>query len=47
MREVNDEQIARILRAAGVLEDTLAQLIRAANDAGGHDNITCVLVRAR
>jgi serine/threonine protein phosphatase PrpC len=25
----------------------LAQLIGAANEAGGHDNITCVLVRAR
>ena len=47
MREVNDELIARILRAAGVLEETLAQLIGAANEAGGHDNITCVLVRAR
>jgi PPM family protein phosphatase len=47
MREVNDEQIARILRAAGELEKTLAQLIGAANEAGGHDNITCVLVRAR
>jgi serine/threonine protein phosphatase PrpC len=47
MREVNDEQIARMLRAAGELEETLAQLIGAANEAGGHDNITCLLVRAR
>jgi PPM family protein phosphatase len=47
MREVNDERIAGILRAAGVLEETLAQLIGAANEAGGRDNITCVLVRAR
>ena len=47
MREVNDERIAGILCAAGDLEKTLAQLIGAANQAGGHDNITCVLVRAR
>ncbi len=47
MREVNDEQIAKILSGLGGLEQTLAQLIRAANEAGGHDNITCVLVRAR
>ena len=47
MREVNDEQIAGMLRAAGDLEETLAQLIGAANEAGGHDNITCVLARAR
>ena len=47
MREVNDEQIAGMLRAAGDLEETLAQLIGAANEAGGHDNITCLIVRAR
>jgi serine/threonine protein phosphatase PrpC len=47
MREVNDEQIAGILRTAGALEETLARLIGAANEAGGHDNITCLLARAR
>jgi serine/threonine protein phosphatase PrpC len=47
MREVNHEQIAAILRRAGELEETLTQLIGAANEAGGHDNITCVLARAR
>src|ERR1700678_4034196 len=47
MREVNDERIAGILYAAGILEEPLATLIGAANEAGGHDNITCVLVRAR
>jgi PPM family protein phosphatase len=46
MREVDDERIAGILRAAGALERTCAQLIEAANNAGGHDNITCVVVRA-
>jgi serine/threonine protein phosphatase PrpC len=47
MREVDDEQIAHILRVAGDLKSTCEQLIGAANDAGGHDNITCVLARAR
>jgi protein phosphatase len=46
MREVNDEHIAGILNKPGKLEDTCSQLIAAANEAGGHDNITCVLVRA-
>ncbi len=47
MREVDDEQIAAILRASGNLEQACAQLIEAANRAGGRDNITCVLARAR
>ncbi len=47
MREVDDERIAGILRASGELEQTCAQLIEAANEAGGRDNITCVLARAR
>jgi serine/threonine protein phosphatase PrpC len=47
MREVDDERIAAILRASGNLEQTCAQLIEAANRAGGRDNITCVLARAR
>ena len=47
MREVDDERIGGILRAAGDLQQTCARLIEAANQAGGRDNITCVLVRAR
>jgi serine/threonine protein phosphatase PrpC len=48
MREVDDEQIEEILLAySGDLEDTCAQLIEAANEAGGRDNITCLLARAR
>jgi PPM family protein phosphatase len=46
-REVDDERIAGILRHAEGLEQTCARLIQAANEAGGRDNITCVLVRAR
>jgi PPM family protein phosphatase len=47
MREVDDERIAGILRGSGELDQTCTQLIRAANEAGGRDNITCVLARAR
>jgi serine/threonine protein phosphatase PrpC len=47
MREVDDEQIAGILDPSGDLEKMCAQLIAAANEAGGRDNITCVLARAR
>ncbi len=47
MREVDDERIEGILQASGELEETCAQLIGAANEAGGRDNITCVVVRAR
>ena len=47
MREVDDESIAGFLRASGDLQETCAQLIAAANAAGGRDNITCLLARAR
>ncbi|HTZ59736.1 MAG TPA: Stp1/IreP family PP2C-type Ser/Thr phosphatase [Acidobacteriaceae bacterium] len=47
MREVDDKRIAEILRTAGELKKTCADLIEAANNAGGRDNITCVLVRAQ
>jgi serine/threonine protein phosphatase PrpC len=47
MREVDDEKIAGILRGAGDLQQTCTQLIGAANAAGGRDNITCLLARAR
>jgi PPM family protein phosphatase len=47
MREVDDERIAGILGASEGLEETCAELIAAANEAGGRDNITCVLARAR
>jgi protein phosphatase len=47
MREVDDTSIADILGDASNLEEACAQLIRTANEAGGRDNITCVLVRAR
>jgi serine/threonine protein phosphatase PrpC len=47
MREVGDQQIAEILDPSGDLEKMCLRLIAAANEAGGRDNITCVLARAR
>jgi PPM family protein phosphatase len=45
-RELADAAIASILRADGSdLDAACANLIAAANAAGGRDNITCVLVR--
>ena len=46
-RELTDTAIAAILEtAASDLQAACAALVAAANDAGGRDNITCVLVRA-
>jgi protein phosphatase len=45
-RELTDPAIESLLNAELGLDDLGASLVRAANKAGGHDNITCVLVRA-
>jgi len=45
-RELSDEDIAAILKCNLGLEDRCARLIAAAKQAGGHDNITCLLVQA-
>lgn len=43
---INDQEIGRILgTGADPLEDTSARLIDAANEAGGRDNVTVVLLR--
>jgi protein phosphatase len=47
MREVDDQQIGEILAPSGDLGKMCSRLIAAANEAGGRDNITCVLARAR
>ncbi|MGC9159171.1 MAG: PP2C family protein-serine/threonine phosphatase [Terracidiphilus sp.] len=44
--ELSDEVLRSILAAGGPLDDLCARLIKAANKAGGHDNLTCLLVRA-
>ena len=45
-RELTDPIIESILKGSGPLEDRCAQLIERAKKAGGHDNITCILVQA-
>lgn len=45
-RELSDETIQGLLSRDLPLETLSMQLVEAAKKAGGHDNITCVLVRA-
>jgi protein phosphatase len=42
---VTDEQIQRILNSVPRIEDACTQLIDLANEAGGTDNVTCVITR--
>jgi protein phosphatase len=43
-REVPEEEISRVLGIGNDLQRAAERLIEAANEAGGRDNITCVLV---
>ena len=45
-RELTDKAIESMLSTESSLDDACAQLVDAAKKAGGHDNITCLLVRA-
>jgi protein phosphatase len=45
-RELNDTLIESLLATEGSLDTRCARLVEAAKKAGGHDNITCVLVSA-
>jgi len=45
-RELTDLAIESLLNAELTLDDLCASLVHGANKAGGHDNITCLLVRA-
>jgi PPM family protein phosphatase len=45
-RELTDRTIEQILDSDVVLQDRCARLVEAAKKAGGHDNITCVIVQA-
>jgi protein phosphatase len=45
-RELSDAVIEWLLKLDLPLQEMCARLVAAANDAGGHDNITCLLVRA-
>jgi protein phosphatase len=44
--ELPDELIESMLAADLSLNELCTRLVDAANRAGGHDNITCLLVRA-
>ncbi len=44
-RELREDSIARLLGSAANLETACHALVDGANANGGHDNITCVLVR--
>jgi len=45
-RELSDQLIETLLSKARPLQELCARLVDAAKKAGGHDNITCLLVRA-
>ena len=45
-RELSDPLVESLLKLDLPLQEMCARLVAAANDAGGHDNITCLLVRA-
>ena len=45
-RELSDPLIESILMADSPLDELCGKLVEAARKAGGHDNITCLLVRA-
>jgi len=45
-RELSDSLLESLLRLDLPLESLCSRLVAAANQAGGHDNITCLLVRA-
>jgi protein phosphatase len=45
-REISDKTIQDLLNCDLPLETLNAHLVEAAKKAGGHDNITCLLVRA-
>jgi PPM family protein phosphatase len=44
-REVDEDEIARVLGAGPDLDRAAQRLVDEANDAGGRDNVTCLLVR--
>jgi len=46
-RELSDSKLAEILMLDEPLDQLSGTLVAAANKAGGHDNITCIVVRAQ
>ena len=45
-RELSDKRIESLLAEGLPLDELSSHLVAAAKKAGGHDNITCLLVRA-
>lgn len=45
-RELSDSQLESLLAPTVPLDELCERLVKEANHAGGHDNITCLLVRA-
>lgn len=45
-RELSDPLLESLLQLDLPLKELCARMVSAANEAGGHDNITCLLVRA-
>jgi protein phosphatase len=45
-RELSDARILTLLEQPGELDALCQRLIDSANDAGGRDNVTCILVKA-
>jgi protein phosphatase len=44
---VNDEGIAQIVLEAATSQQAAERLVEAANDAGGDDNVTVIVVRVQ
>jgi serine/threonine protein phosphatase PrpC len=44
-RELSDSRIETVLKQVSDLDAACQKLISSANDAGGRDNVTCILVR--
>ncbi len=42
---IDDDGIVKIIKQNQYIEDMAKSLVKAANDAGGYDNITCVLIK--
>lgn len=42
--ELRDEQIQQLCATAGTLDELVQQLIDAANESGGRDNISCIVI---
>ena len=42
---ISVEQIVHIVNSPGFVDDKTSRLVAAANEAGGHDNITVALIK--